>query len=74
MNFELHTFLAFVLQEGTSKFANIDNRLNNRHLNKVSRVEINPFMRLGSDGYFNITVRENELRIRLLKDSAVHKV
>lgn len=31
--------LVSVLQEGTSKFANLDNRLNNRHHNRVSKVK-----------------------------------
>lgn len=29
-------FLTFVLQEGTSKFANLDSRLNNKHTPRVS--------------------------------------
>lgn len=44
INFEL------VLQEGTSKFANLDNRLNNKNLNRVSRVEIQTCITSGTDG------------------------
>lgn len=48
MNLNLRIFLLLVFQEGTSKFANLDNRLNNKHVNRVSWVEI----KMGSDGAF----------------------
>lgn len=48
MNLNLRIFLLLVFQEGTSKFANLDNRLNNKHVNRVSWVE----KQTGSDGAF----------------------
>ena len=46
--FKSYNVFAFVLQEGTSKFANLDNRLNNKHFNRVSTVEIKTYVKQGS--------------------------
>lgn len=39
-------WVLFVLQEGTSKFASLDHRLNNKYLNKVTGPEMLPNVRL----------------------------